>query len=115
MLRRLLDGLYLFAGYAAGGFMVLIFVLMMGLSAGRPIGFNIPAGDDIVAVPADVDTGHLWGAIGVDRGQMDEPPRGHRRPGGLVESDEAVSHASPPFVAPAEVTGRCVPPDRPRD
>jgi TRAP-type C4-dicarboxylate transport system permease small subunit len=49
MLRRLLDGLYLFAGYTAGGFMVLIFVLMMGLSAGRPIGFNIPAGDDIVA------------------------------------------------------------------
>src|SRR5580692_1246950 len=49
MLRRTLDGLYLFSGYAAGAFMVAIFVLMMGLSAGRPIGFNIPAGDDIVA------------------------------------------------------------------
>ena len=28
---------------------MLIFLLMMGLSAGRPIGINIPAGDDIVA------------------------------------------------------------------
>lgn len=49
MLRRILDGLYLFSGYAAGAFLVLIFILMMGLSAGRPIGLNIPAGDDIVA------------------------------------------------------------------
>ena len=49
MIRRALDLLYLSAGWAAGLFMVLIFVLMMGLSAGRPIGINIPAGDDIVA------------------------------------------------------------------
>ena len=29
--------------------MILIFVLMMVLSAGRPLGVNVPAGDDIVA------------------------------------------------------------------
>lgn len=49
MIRRILDGLYLLAGYAAGLFMVAIFVLMMLLSAGRPLGLNIPAGDDIVS------------------------------------------------------------------
>ena len=37
------------AGYLAGAFMVAIFVLMMVLSAGRPVGFNIPAGDDFVS------------------------------------------------------------------
>lgn len=49
MLRRLLDGLYLFAGYLAGAFMVVIFVLMMALSLGREVSLNIPAGDDIVS------------------------------------------------------------------
>jgi len=49
MIRTLLDKLYLFAGYAAGGFLIAIFVLMMLLSAGRPIGLNIPAGDDLVS------------------------------------------------------------------
>jgi TRAP-type C4-dicarboxylate transport system permease small subunit len=49
MLRKFLDRLYLFSGFAAGGFLVAIFVLMMYLSAGRPIGFNIPAGDDFVS------------------------------------------------------------------
>jgi TRAP-type C4-dicarboxylate transport system permease small subunit len=49
MIRVALDRLYLFAGYAAGAFMVAIFVLMMLLSAGRPLGINIPAGDDLVA------------------------------------------------------------------
>jgi TRAP-type C4-dicarboxylate transport system permease small subunit len=49
MIRRLLDGLYLCAGYAAGGFMVAIFILMMVLSAGRPTGINLPAGDDFAA------------------------------------------------------------------
>jgi TRAP-type C4-dicarboxylate transport system permease small subunit len=49
MIRIVLDRLYLFAGYAAGGFMVLIFVLMMVLSAGRPIGVNLSTGDDFVA------------------------------------------------------------------
>ena len=49
MIRIWLDRLYLFSGYAAGVFLVLIFVLMMLLSAGRPVGFNIPAGDDLVS------------------------------------------------------------------
>lgn len=49
MLRRILDGLYLFAGYMAGAFLVAIFVLMMILSAGRPLGINLPAGDDFAA------------------------------------------------------------------
>ena len=49
MIRNWLDRLYLFAGFAAGGFMILIFILMMVLSAGRPLGVNLPAGDDLVA------------------------------------------------------------------
>jgi len=48
-MRTFLDRLYLFAGFAAGGFMILIFALMMVLSAGRPLGINLPAGDDLVA------------------------------------------------------------------
>src|SRR6187401_2988407 len=48
-MRVWLDRLYLFAGYAAGLFLIAIFVLMMFLSAGRPVGFNIPAGDDFVS------------------------------------------------------------------
>jgi TRAP-type C4-dicarboxylate transport system permease small subunit len=47
MIRRLLDGLYLAAGYLAGGF--LIAILMMILSAGRPLGINLPAGDDFAS------------------------------------------------------------------
>jgi len=42
MLRLTLDRLYLASGYLAGAFVVAIFVLMMLLSAGRPVGFNIP-------------------------------------------------------------------------
>ncbi|CAL8982023.1 TRAP transporter small permease subunit [Rhodoplanes serenus] len=49
MIRTALDTLYLVAGWLAGGFLVLIFVLMMVLSAGRPLGINLPAGDDIVS------------------------------------------------------------------
>jgi TRAP-type C4-dicarboxylate transport system permease small subunit len=49
MLRTFLDRLYLWSGYAAGGFLIVIFILMMILSAGRPIGINIPAGDDFVS------------------------------------------------------------------
>ncbi len=48
-MRIFLDRLYLFAGYLAGAFLIAIFVLMMLLSAGRPIGLNIPAGDDLVS------------------------------------------------------------------
>jgi TRAP-type C4-dicarboxylate transport system permease small subunit len=49
MIRRLLDRLYLFSGYLAGVFLIAIFVLMMLLSAGRPLGINIPAGDDFIS------------------------------------------------------------------
>lgn len=49
MVRLFLDRLYLFSGYLAGLFLIAIFVLMMLLSAGRPLGLNIPAGDDFVA------------------------------------------------------------------
>ena len=49
MIRRFLDTLYLFAGYAAGLFLIAILVLMMGLSIGREVGFNIPAGDDFAS------------------------------------------------------------------
>jgi TRAP-type C4-dicarboxylate transport system permease small subunit len=48
-MRFFLDRLYLFSGYLAGAFMVAIFLLMMALSAGRPIGLNIPAADDFVS------------------------------------------------------------------
>lgn len=49
MIRSVLDGLYLFAGYLAGVFLLVIFLLMMGLSLGRGVGFNIPAGDDFAS------------------------------------------------------------------
>ncbi len=48
MIRIFLDRLYLFAGFAAGAFLLAIFVLMMLLSAGRPVGFNIPAESSII-------------------------------------------------------------------
>lgn len=46
---RFLDALYLGAGWLAGGFLIAIFLLMMGLSIGREIGVNIPAGDEFAA------------------------------------------------------------------
>jgi TRAP-type C4-dicarboxylate transport system permease small subunit len=49
MLRSFLDGLYRFAGYLAGLFLILIFLLMMGLSLGRQVNINIPAGDDLAS------------------------------------------------------------------
>jgi TRAP-type C4-dicarboxylate transport system permease small subunit len=48
-LRATLDSLYQLAGYLAGLFLIAIFILMMGLSIGREVGFNIPAGDDMTA------------------------------------------------------------------
>lgn len=45
--RVLLDGLYMGCGIVAGLFLVLICVLMMLISVGREVGFNVPAGDDI--------------------------------------------------------------------
>lgn len=49
MLRTLLDGLYRLSGALAGLFLIVIFLLMMGLSVGREIGVNIPAGDDFTS------------------------------------------------------------------
>jgi TRAP-type C4-dicarboxylate transport system permease small subunit len=49
MIRTFLDRLYLFAGYAAGAFLVLIFGIMMFMSLGRQVGLNIPAGDDFAS------------------------------------------------------------------
>jgi len=49
MLRIFLDRLYLFSGFLAGAFLIAIFILMMILSAGRPLVINLPAGDDFVA------------------------------------------------------------------
>lgn len=49
MLRTLLDGLYRLSGYLAGAFLIVIFLLMMGLSLGREVGVNIPAGDDFAS------------------------------------------------------------------
>jgi TRAP-type C4-dicarboxylate transport system permease small subunit len=48
-MRLFLDRLYLVSGWLAGLFLIAIFVLMMILSAGRPIGVNVPAGDDLVS------------------------------------------------------------------
>ncbi|MCJ8521134.1 TRAP-type C4-dicarboxylate transport system permease small subunit [Pseudorhizobium tarimense] len=48
-LRKLLDGLYLGAGWLAGVFLIMIFVIMLSLSAGRPLGIDVPAGDDFAS------------------------------------------------------------------
>ena len=49
MIRRSLDLLYLFAGYAAAALLIVIFGIMMFMSVGRQFGVNIPAGDDFAA------------------------------------------------------------------
>ncbi|MCO4055386.1 MAG: TRAP transporter small permease [Bosea sp.] len=49
MLRKVLDAAYLGAGILAGVFLVAILVLMMVMSLGRPLGINIPSGDDFAA------------------------------------------------------------------
>jgi TRAP-type C4-dicarboxylate transport system permease small subunit len=49
MIRRLLDTLYLVSGWLAGVGLVAIFLLMMFMSIGREINFNIPSGDDFAA------------------------------------------------------------------
>jgi len=48
-LRRALDGLYLVSGWLAGLFLVAIFLIMMALSAGRPLDIDVPAGDDFAS------------------------------------------------------------------
>jgi TRAP-type C4-dicarboxylate transport system permease small subunit len=47
--RKLLDGLYLGAGYLAGVFLFIVFAIMMIMSVGRQFGLNIPAGDDFAS------------------------------------------------------------------
>ena len=49
MIRIWLDRLYLFSGYLAAVFLVLIFGIMMFMSVGRGFGVNIPAGDDFAS------------------------------------------------------------------
>jgi TRAP-type C4-dicarboxylate transport system permease small subunit len=48
-LRKGLDGLYLVSGWLAGGFLIAIFVIMLALSAGRPLAIDVPAGDDFAS------------------------------------------------------------------
>jgi TRAP-type C4-dicarboxylate transport system permease small subunit len=48
-MRRALDTLFLWAGYLAALFLVVVFALMMIMSLGRQFGLNIPAGDDFAA------------------------------------------------------------------
>jgi len=49
MIRRLLDALYLGAGYLAGLFLIAIFLMMLALSLGREVGINVKSGDDITS------------------------------------------------------------------
>jgi TRAP-type C4-dicarboxylate transport system permease small subunit len=48
-MRKILDKAYLYAGYLSGVFLVIIFLLMMGLSVGRMVNINIKAGDDFAS------------------------------------------------------------------
>lgn len=48
-LRRTLNGLYLVSGWLAGFFLIAIFLIMMALSAGRPLDIDVPAGDDFAS------------------------------------------------------------------
>lgn len=48
-LGGVLDRVYLWSGYLAGAFLVAIFALMVVMSAGREVSFNVPAGDDFAA------------------------------------------------------------------
>ncbi|KKX31557.1 TRAP transporter small permease [Rhizobium sp. LC145] len=48
-LRKSLDGLYLVSGWLAGLFLIAIFLIMLALSAGRPLGIDVPAGDDFAS------------------------------------------------------------------
>lgn len=49
MVRTVLDRLYLYAGYAAGMFLIVIFLLMMSLALGRQVGINVRSGDDFAS------------------------------------------------------------------
>jgi TRAP-type C4-dicarboxylate transport system permease small subunit len=49
MTRKALDALYYAGGILSGAFLVIILLLMMALSLGRPLGLNVPSGDDFAA------------------------------------------------------------------
>src|SRR4051794_41984077 len=85
MIRTCLDRLYLYSGYLAGLFLIAIFVLMMVLSAGRPLGINIPAGDDFIswcmAGTAFLGLAHTFRHGGMIRvGVLIDRLGGHARP-----------------------------------
>ena len=48
-LRRALDALYLASGVLAGLFLIAVAALMLVLSVGREVGFNLRGGDDLTA------------------------------------------------------------------
>jgi TRAP-type C4-dicarboxylate transport system permease small subunit len=48
-MRRILDGLYLLAGYLAAFCLFGVFVLLLIMAVGREFGLNIPAGDDFAS------------------------------------------------------------------
>jgi hypothetical protein len=54
--------------------------------------------DDLVLVPASVNARHLGGAVGVNGGQVNEPPRVHGCPRDVVEPDGTVSHCLSPSI-----------------
>jgi TRAP-type C4-dicarboxylate transport system permease small subunit len=49
MIRAFLDRLYLYSGYLAGFFLIVIFILMMALTVGREFGVNLKSADDIAS------------------------------------------------------------------
>lgn len=48
-MRRFLDGLYRWSGYAAAVCLVIIFAIMLVMAVGRQFNLNIPSGDDFAA------------------------------------------------------------------
>lgn len=83
-MRIFLDRLYLWAGYAAGAFLVLIFGIMMFMSLGRQVGWNIPAGDDFaswcMAAMAFLGLAHTFKRGEIIRvGVLIEKVTGHKR------------------------------------
>jgi TRAP-type C4-dicarboxylate transport system permease small subunit len=48
-MRAALDRLYLWAGYLAGVFLIVIFSLMLTLAVGRQFRLNVPSGDDFAS------------------------------------------------------------------
>ncbi len=49
LVRKTLDALYLGAGWLAGGFLIVILLMMLALSIGRQLSINVKSGDDITS------------------------------------------------------------------